>query len=65
MSGGGFAGYQPLLSHRDSSLKLKQKVEDKGSDLTRDDRKENMSNGGNSSVPLAPNMDTMATEPTN
>ncbi|KFO93174.1 Differentially expressed in FDCP 6 [Buceros rhinoceros silvestris] len=65
VSGGGFAGYQPLLSHRDSSLKLKQKVEDKGSDPTRDNRKENVSNGGNSSVPPAPNVDTMATEPTN
>ncbi|XP_010222052.1 PREDICTED: differentially expressed in FDCP 6 homolog [Tinamus guttatus] len=30
-SGGGFAGYQPLLSRRDSSLRLKQKAEDKGS----------------------------------
>ncbi|KFV21326.1 Differentially expressed in FDCP 6, partial [Tauraco erythrolophus] len=51
VSGGGFAGYQPLLSRKDSSLKLKQKVEDKGSDPTRDNSKENVSNGGNSGVP--------------
>lgn len=65
MSGGGFAGYQPLLSQRDSSLKLKQKVEDKGSDPTKDIRKENVSNGGNSSVLPSPDVDTMATEPSN
>ncbi|KAM9255353.1 differentially expressed in FDCP 6 homolog [Cariama cristata] len=65
VSGGGFAGYQPLLSRRDSSLKLKQKVEDKGSDTTRDNSKENLSNGGNSGVPPSPDADTIATEPTN
>ena len=65
MSGGGFAGYQPLLSRRDSSLKLKQKVEDKGSDPTRDNSKENVSNGGNSGVPPSPDADTIATEPSN
>ncbi|KAK4809066.1 hypothetical protein QYF61_004002 [Mycteria americana] len=65
VSGGGFAGYQPLLSRRDSSLKLKQKVEDKGSDPTRDNSKENVSNGGNSGVPPPPDADTMATEPAN
>ncbi|KFV53632.1 Differentially expressed in FDCP 6, partial [Gavia stellata] len=65
VSSGGFAGYQPLLSQRDSSLKLKQKVEDKGSDPTRDNSKENVSNGGNSGVPPSPDADTMATEPAN
>ncbi|XP_009697572.1 PREDICTED: differentially expressed in FDCP 6 homolog [Cariama cristata] len=65
VSGGGFAGYQTLLSRRDSSLKLKQKVEDKGSDTTRDNSKENLSNGGNSGVPPSPDADTIATEPTN
>ncbi|GAB0200159.1 differentially expressed in FDCP 6 [Grus japonensis] len=65
VSGGGFAGYQPLVSQRDSSLKLKQKVEDKDSDPTRDNSKENVSNGGNSGTPLSPDADTMATEPTN
>ncbi|KFQ09903.1 Differentially expressed in FDCP 6, partial [Leptosomus discolor] len=54
VSGGGFAGYQPLLSRRDSSLKLKQKAEDKGSNPPRDNSKENVSNGGNGSVPPAP-----------
>lgn len=65
MSGGVFAGYQPLLSRRDSSLKLKQRVEDKGSDPMRENSKENVSNGGNSSVLPSPDVDTMATEPTN
>ncbi|XP_009636538.1 differentially expressed in FDCP 6 homolog [Egretta garzetta] len=67
VSGGGFAGYQPLLSQRDSSLKLKQKVEDKGSDPTREKSKENVSNGGNSSMPppADADADTMATEPAN
>jgi len=65
VSGGGFAGYQPLLSRRDSSLKLKQKVQDKSSDSTRDDSKENVSNGGNSGATLSPDADTMAMEPTN
>lgn len=65
MSGGVFAGYQPLLSRRDSSLKLKQRVEDKGSDLSRENSKENVSNGGNSSALPSPDADTMATEPTN
>lgn len=65
VSGGVFAGYQPLLSRRDSSLKLKQRVEDKDSDPTRENSKENVSNGGNSSVLPSPDVDTMATEPTN
>ncbi|KFV71669.1 Differentially expressed in FDCP 6, partial [Dryobates pubescens] len=51
VSGGGFAGYQPLLSRQDSSLRLKQKVEDKGSDPKKDSSKENVSNGGDSSMP--------------
>ncbi|XP_074706303.1 differentially expressed in FDCP 6 homolog isoform X3 [Strix aluco] len=62
---GGFAGYQPLLSGRDSSLRLKQRVEDKGNDPMRDNSKDNVSNGGNSGVPPSPDADTMATEPTN
>lgn len=65
VSGGGFAGYQTLLPRRDSSLKLKQKVEDKGSNPTRDNSKENVSNGGNSGMPPCPDADTMATELTN
>ncbi|KFW90116.1 Differentially expressed in FDCP 6, partial [Phalacrocorax carbo] len=65
VSGGGFAGYQPFLSQRDSSLKLRQKAEDKSSDPTRDNSKENVSNGGNSGVPSSPDADTMVTEPTN
>uniref|UniRef100_A0A8C3Q7T4 DEF6 guanine nucleotide exchange factor n=1 Tax=Geospiza parvula TaxID=87175 RepID=A0A8C3Q7T4_GEOPR len=65
VSGGVFAGYQPLLSRRDSSLKLKQRVEDKGSDPTTENSKENVSNGGNSSMLPSPDADTMATEPTN
>lgn len=40
-------------------------MEDKGSDPTRENSKENMSNGGNSSVLPSPDADTMATEPTN
>ncbi|XP_074750133.1 differentially expressed in FDCP 6 homolog isoform X1 [Strix uralensis] len=62
---GGFAGYQPLLSGRDSSLRLKQRVEDKGNDPMRDNSKDNVSNGGNSGVPPSPDADTMTTEPTN
>ncbi|KFQ89931.1 Differentially expressed in FDCP 6, partial [Phoenicopterus ruber ruber] len=65
VSGGGFTGYQCLLSRRDSSLKLKQKAEDKSSDPARDNSKENVSNGGNSGMPPSPDADTMATEPTN
>ncbi|OXB68463.1 hypothetical protein ASZ78_000400 [Callipepla squamata] len=65
MSGGGFAGYPPLMCRRDSSLKLKQKVEDKGSDPTRNNSKENVSNGGSSSPLPSLDADTMATEPSN
>uniref|UniRef100_A0A8C5JMG2 DEF6 guanine nucleotide exchange factor n=1 Tax=Junco hyemalis TaxID=40217 RepID=A0A8C5JMG2_JUNHY len=65
VSGGVFAGYQPLLSRRDSSLKLKQRAEDKGSDPTRENSKENVSNGGSSSALPSPDADTMATEPSN
>lgn len=65
MSGGGFAGYHPLLCRRDSSLKLKQKVEEKGSDPVRDGSKENVSNGGNRDPPPPSDADPMATEPSN
>ncbi|XP_042740379.1 differentially expressed in FDCP 6 homolog [Lagopus leucura] len=65
MSGGGFAGYPPLMCRRDSSLKLKQKVEDKGSDPMRESSKENVSNGGSSSPLPSSDADTMATEPSN
>lgn len=65
MSSGGFTGYQPILSRKDSSLKLKQKVEDKGSSPTRDNSKENVSNGGNSDMPPSTDADTMTAEPTN
>uniref|UniRef100_A0A8C2U3T4 DEF6 guanine nucleotide exchange factor n=1 Tax=Coturnix japonica TaxID=93934 RepID=A0A8C2U3T4_COTJA len=66
MSGGGFAGYAPLMCRRDSSLKLKQKVEDKGSEPVRQSSKENVSNGGSSSSPLpSSDADTMATEASN
>uniref|UniRef100_A0A8C9EIY8 DEF6 guanine nucleotide exchange factor n=1 Tax=Pavo cristatus TaxID=9049 RepID=A0A8C9EIY8_PAVCR len=65
MSGGGFAGYPPLMCRRDSSLKLKQKVEDKGSDPMRESSKENVSNGGSSSPVPSSDADTMATEASN
>ncbi|KAI6072842.1 Differentially expressed in FDCP 6-like protein [Aix galericulata] len=65
VSGGGFAGYHPLLCRRDSSLKLKQKVEEKGSDPVRDGSKENVSNGGNRGPPPPLDADPMATEPSN
>lgn len=65
MSGGGFAGYPPLMCRRDSSLKLKQKVEDKGSDPMRESSKENVSNGGSSSPLPSSDADTMATEASN
>ncbi|XP_071624523.1 differentially expressed in FDCP 6 homolog [Heliangelus exortis] len=53
VSGGIFPGYQPLLSWKDSSFNLKQKAEDQ-----RDKSKENVSNGGNSTVLPSPGVDT-------
>lgn len=65
VNAGGFTGYQPLLHHRDSSLKLKQKAEDKGSDSARNSSKENVSSGTSSGTPPSPDADTVATEPNN
>lgn len=53
------------MCRRDSSLKLKQKVEDKGSDPMRESSKENVSNGGSSSPLPSSDADTMATEASN
>lgn len=61
VSAGGFAGYQPLLCRTDSSLKLKQKAEDKGSDSARNSGRESESSG----TPPSPDADTAAMEPHN
>ncbi|XP_019402295.1 PREDICTED: differentially expressed in FDCP 6 homolog [Crocodylus porosus] len=61
---GGFPGFQPtLLARRDSSLKLKQKPEDKICDPMPEESKETVNNGEARRLSLSPDADTMATEP--
>lgn len=61
---GGFPGFQPtLLARRDSSLKLKQKPEDKICDPVLEESKETVNNGEARRLSLSPDADTMATEP--
>ncbi|XP_048682444.1 differentially expressed in FDCP 6 homolog isoform X2 [Caretta caretta] len=61
---GGFPSIPPvLLTRRESSLKLGQRLEDKNYDLEREDSKKNVNNGETRRLSLSPDMDTTATEP--
>lgn len=61
---GGFPSIPPvLLTRRESSLKLRQRLEDKNCDLEREDSKKNVNNGETRRLSLSPDMDTTATEP--
>ncbi|TFK03770.1 Differentially expressed in FDCP 6-like protein [Platysternon megacephalum] len=63
---GGFPSIPPvLLTRRESSLKLRQRLEDKNYDLEREDSKKNVNNGETRRLSLSPDMDTMATESSN
>ncbi|XP_039390796.1 differentially expressed in FDCP 6 homolog isoform X3 [Mauremys reevesii] len=63
---GGFPSIPPVvLTRRESSLKLRQRLEDKNYDLEREDSKKNVNNGETRRLSLSPDMDTTATEPSN
>ncbi|XP_042717449.1 differentially expressed in FDCP 6 homolog isoform X2 [Chrysemys picta bellii] len=56
---GGFPSIPPvLLTRRESSLKLRQRLEDKNYDLEREDSKKNVNNGETRRLSLSPDMDT-------
>ncbi|KAM8795902.1 differentially expressed in FDCP 6 homolog [Eudromia elegans] len=59
---GGFAGYHPLLSRRDSSLKLKQRAEDRGGAAARDADPQPAGASGSSSAEQPPHAATPPSE---
>ncbi|XP_074833516.1 differentially expressed in FDCP 6 homolog isoform X2 [Carettochelys insculpta] len=63
---GGLPSIPPvILSRRESSLKLRQRLEDKNCEPESEDSKKNVDNGEPKRLSLAPDMDTTAAEPSN